>query len=434
VDSDVALIAGGLRRAGVRRGDVVSWQLPNSPDVASLYRACWRIGAVAAPVHHAFGTSETDLALETVDPQVVVDPSDIARWRRDNDAAPPADDATPDDLAVILFTSGSSGTPKAVRHTRGALDYKARTMVEVHGLTSDDVVLMPAPCAHVSGLLNGVLVPHVAGMDVVFMAKWDPDHALDLIERHHVSYMIGPPTFFVGLMQAPSFTPGRVASMRLVSSGGAGVTPAFVDEASEQLGAVVKRTYGSTEVPSVTTSYAGDPPERARSTDGRVVGDAEIRLAATSGELEVRGPEMFVGYLDERQTREAITDDGWFRTGDLATIDDGWLTITGRLKDVVIRAGENIGTAEVEAVLEAHPSVRQAVVVGEPHDRLGERVVAFVVGALDLDECRRWFAERGIAKFKWPERVVTVDALPVLGSGKPDRTALRATLADRGSS
>jgi cyclohexanecarboxylate-CoA ligase len=433
VDSDAALIAGGLRRAGVRRGDVVSWQLPNSPDVASLYRACWRIGAVAAPVHHAFGTSDTDVALKTVDPQIVVDPSDIARWRNDGDPAPPADDATPDDLAVILFTSGSSGAPKAVRHTRAALDYKARTMVAVHGLTSEDVVLMPAPCAHVSGLLNGVLVPHVAGMDVVFMAKWDPDHALDLIERHHVSYMVGPPTFFVGLMQASTFTRERASSMRLVSSGGAGVTPAFVDEASEQLGCVVKRTYGSTEVPSVTTSYAGDPPERARTTDGRVVGEAQIRLAATTGELEVRGPEMFVGYVDEQQTREAMTDDGWFRTGDLAAIDAGWLTITGRLKDVVIRGGENIGTAEVEAVLEAHPSVRQAVVVGEPDERLGERVAAFVVGALDLDECRRWFAERGIARFKWPERVVTVDALPVLTSGKPDRMALRATLAPGGS-
>ena len=433
MDSDAALIAGGLRRAGVRRGDVVSWQLPNSPDVASLYRACWRIGAVAAPVHHAFGTSDTDVALKTVDPQIVVDPSDIARWRNDGDPAPPADDATPDDLAVILFTSGSSGAPKAVRHTRAALDYKARTMVAVHGLTSEDVVLMPAPCAHVSGLLNGVLVPHVAGMDVVFMAKWDPDRALDLIERHHVSYMVGPPTFFVGLMQASTFTRERASSMRLVSSGGAGVTPAFVDEASEQLGCVVKRTYGSTEVPSVTTSYAGDPPERARTTDGRVVGEAQIRLAATTGELEVRGPEMFVGYVDEQQTREAMTDDGWFRTGDLAAIDAGWLTITGRLKDVVIRGGENIGTAEVEAVLEAHPSVRQAVVVGEPDERLGERVAAFVVGALDLDECRRWFAERGIARFKWPERVVTVDALPVLTSGKPDRMALRATLAPGGS-
>jgi cyclohexanecarboxylate-CoA ligase len=433
VDHDAALIAGGLRRAGARRGDVVSWQLPNSPAVASLYRACWRIGAVAAPVHHAFGNADTDIALKTVDPALVVDLSDVARWRAENDPAAPAVDTTPDDLAVILFTSGSSGAPKAVQHTRGALDYKARTMVAVHGLTDADVVLMPAPCAHVSGLLNGVLVPHVAGMDVVFMAKWDPDRALDLIERHRVSYMVGPPTFFVGLMQAATFSRERVASMRLVSSGGAGVTPAFVDEASDQLGCVVKRTYGSTEVPSVTTSYAGDPPERARTTDGRVVGDAQIRLAATTGELEVRGPEMFVGYVDPAQTRDAITDDGWFRTGDLATIDDGWLTITGRLKDVVIRGGENIATAEVEAVLEAHPAVRHAVVVGEPDDRLGERDAAFVVGALDLDECRRWFAERGVAKFKWPERVIAVDALPVLTSGKPDRTALRARLAAHGS-
>jgi cyclohexanecarboxylate-CoA ligase len=239
--------------------------------------------------------------------------------------------------------------------------------------------------------------------------------------------MVGPPTFFHGLMGASTFSPTRVASLRLVSSGGAGVTPAFVDDASAALGCVVKRSYGSTEVPTVTTSYAGDPPDKARTTDGRAVGAAELRLAPT-GELEVRGPEMFVGYVDAAQTAQAMTPDGWFRTGDLATLDDGWLTITGRLKDIVIRGGENIATAEVEAVLEAHPAVSQAVVVGEPDERLGERVAAFVVGTLDLDECRRWFAQRGMARFKWPERVVVVDTVPVLGSGKPDRTALRARL------
>lgn len=425
MDHDPALIAGGLRRAGVGRGDVVSWQLPNSPTVAALFHACWRIGAVAAPVHHAFGTADAERALTVVDPKLVVTEGDVAALAAGAPAAP--EDVTDDDLAVILFTSGSSGTPKAVRHTRGALAYKARTMVGVHGLTAGDAVLMPAPCAHVSGLLNGILVPHVAGMRVVFMARWDPDRALDLIASERVSFMVGPPTFFLGLMDAPTFTPARVASLRLVSSGGAGVTPAFVDRASATLGCVVKRTYGSTEAPSVTTTYADDPPARRRETDGRAVGAAELRLAA-SGELEVRGPELFVGYVDAAQTAAAMTDDGWFRTGDLATIDDGYLTITGRLKDVIIRGGENVSTAEVESVLEAHPSVRQAVVVGEPDERLGERVAAFVVGDLDLERCRQWFGARGVAKFKWPEQVVVVGEIPLLASGKPDRTALRARL------
>jgi acyl-CoA synthetase (AMP-forming)/AMP-acid ligase II len=151
---------------------------------------------------------------------------------------------------------------------------------------------------------------------------------------------------------------------------------------------------------------------------------------SNDGELLVRGPEMFVGYADAEQTRAACARGGWFRTGDLATIDPdgGWLTIVGRLKDVIIRGGENIATAEVEAVLEAHPSVRTAVAVGAPDDRLGERVVAYVVadGPFDLDACRTWFGERGVTRFKWPEAVVAVDALPLLPSGKPDRVALKA--------
>jgi len=214
--------------------------------------------------------------------------------------------------------------------------------------------------------------------------------------------------------------------VRLVSSGGAGVTPAFVATARATLGASVKRTYGSTEAPTVTTSAATDPADRAQETDGHPVGQCELRVT-DGGELLLRGPELFVGYADVTQTHAAI-DRGWFRTGDLATIDDdGWLTIVGRIKDVIIRGGENIGAAEVEAVLEAHPSVRQAVAVGYPDDSLGERVCAFVVtdGPFDLAATREWFEARGVARFKTPERVVQLAELPLLGAGKPDRGALR---------
>jgi cyclohexanecarboxylate-CoA ligase len=210
------------------------------------------------------------------------------------------------------------------------------------------------------------------------------------------------------------------------------VTPAFVDSASAALGCVVKRTYGSTEAPTITTSQPGDNPDKARSTDGRPTGSVELRIDPTSHEVQVRGPELFVGYLDGRQTAAAFTDDGWFRTGDIGRLDDGWLTITGRLKDIIIRGGENIATAEVEGVLEAHASVRQSVAVGVPDERLGEQVVAFVmVGpgqTFDLDECRRWFKSQGVARFKTPERVVVVDDIPVLAAGKPDRDALRRLL------
>jgi acyl-CoA synthetase (AMP-forming)/AMP-acid ligase II len=417
----VAGLAGGLHGMGVRRGDVLAWQRPNGPDVVALYRACWRLGAVAAPIHHQAGDAEVARLLARLDPNLFFTAGDDLP-----EGPPAAATGQASDVACVLWTAGSSGAPKGVLHTQRALAYKARTMVEVHGLTADDVVLMPAPLAHISGLLNAVLVAQVAGMQSVLMAKWDPEHALDLIETEGVTYMVGPPTFFIGLMAAPGFSSERVASLRLISSGGAGVTPAFVDEATERLGAVVKRAYGSTEAPTVATTHADDPPERCRNTDGRPTGDVRVRLG-DDDELLVSGPELFVGYDDPRATASAVTD-GWFHTGDQATIDaDGWITITGRLKDVIIRGGENVSVTAVETTLEAHPSVRHAVVVGEPEERLGERVVAVVEAdaPFDLDECRRWFAERGATKFTWPERVVLVDAIPTLPAGKPDRDAAR---------
>jgi acyl-CoA synthetase (AMP-forming)/AMP-acid ligase II len=430
LESQVASLAGGLRGRGVKRGDVVAWQLPNCLEALLLYRACWRLGAVAAPVHPAAGEADAAASLAQVEPRFVLsEATDVAGLAVDAPAPVPAgaSPARPADLAAALFTSGSTGPPKAVLHTQRGLAHKARTMAAVHGLGPDDVVLMPAPLAHISGLLNGVLVPGVTGMTSVLMGRWDPEQGLDIVAAERVSFMIGPPTFFVGLMGAGRFSPEAVATIRLVSCGGAGVTPAFVAHATERLGAFVKRTYGSTEAPTVTTSWAGDPADRARDTDGRAVGEVELKVAP-DGELWLRGPELFVGYADPAQTEAARARGGWFRTGDLATLDaEGWLTITGRIKDVVIRGGENISVAEVEAVLETHPAVRQAAVVGYPDPVLGERVAAFVVadGGFDLEACRAWFADRGVTRFKTPELVVVLERLPTMAAGKPDRAALR---------
>lgn len=447
LEARVAALAGGLRAEGVRRGDVVAWQTPNWYESVLLFRACWRLGAVAGPVHHLAGPSDVDHALGILAPTVWL-PTDEVRGPRARlpallDTAEPVSTsaARASDIAVVLFTSGSTGGPKAVLHTQRGLAYKARVMAAAHALDPTDAVLMPAPLAHISGLLNAVLLPGVVPMPAHLMARWDPDHATSIIERERITFMIGPPTFFVALMGASTFNTERVESLRLISSGGAGVTPSFVDEASARLGALVKRTYGSTEAPTITTSMAGDPLDRARDTDGRATGAARLRIAEAAtgreqptgetGELWLRGPELFAGYADATQTAEAI-EQGWFRTGDLATVDrEGWLTIVGRIKDIIIRGGENIAAAEVERILEAHTAVRHAVAVGYPDDRLGERVCVFVVasGPFDLEQCREWFDERGIARFKTPERVVQVDELPTLGPGKPDRAALRARAA-----
>ncbi len=438
-----AALAGGLRAAGVRRGDVVAWQAPNWHEVVLLYRACWRLGAVAGPIHQHAGPAEVEHMLGVLHPRLFLSTDEVrgpaARLPSLLDAGAPVHQsaARPADLAVALFTSGSTGGPKAALHTQRGLAWKGRVMAAAHRLAPTDAILMPAPLAHVSGLLNAVLVAGTVPMRAELMPRWDPETALQRIEDAHITFMIGPPTFFVALLGAPKFETRRVESLRLVSSGGAGVTPAFVTDASARLHARVKRTYGSTEAPTMTTSTDGDPPDRARDTDGHPVGAVRLRVSepvtgaarptGEVGELWLRGPELFVGYADAEQTAAAIRR-GWFRTGDLATVDaDGWLTIVGRIKDIIIRAGENIAAADVEGVLEAHPDVAQAVAVGYPDPLVGERVCAFVVtrAPFDLATCRAWFERRGVARFKTPERVVRVDELPLLSAGKPDRAALR---------
>jgi acyl-CoA synthetase (AMP-forming)/AMP-acid ligase II len=317
-------------------------------------------------------------------------------------------------------------------------------MVAVHGLGRHDAVLMPAPLAHVSGLLNGVLLPATAGIPTVLMAAWDPDEALRRIEEERVSFMGAPPVFFSQMSGSAGFRREKVRTLRLISTGGASVSPAFVDATSDAFDCRVKRTYGSTEAPTVTTSGPEDSAERARDTDGRVMGDAELEvhdpdtaarlLPGAVGELWLRGPELFSGYASPDTTAGAVSTRGrWFRTGDLGTLDaDGWLRVAGRLSDIIIRTGENISASEVEAVLEAHPDVRHAVAVAVPDPDVGERVAAFVeaTAPFDLAACQAWFAARGVTRFKTPEMVVQLRSLPVLAAGKPDRSALRAMPAE----
>lgn len=465
LEARVSTLAGRLRASGVRRGDAVAWQLPNGVCAVVLYRACWRIGAVAAPVHHRMGPTEVGAALDQVDPVVVVaskgspaaegpgavvlgggsDLSELDEMLPGGASVPLGSSAARGtDLAVALFTSGSTGVPKAALHTHRALGYKASLMIGVHGLGRSDAVLMPAPLAHVSGLLNGVLIPGVAGIPSALMAAWDPEEALRRIEEVGVSFMGAPPVFFSQMSASSGFRPERVASIRLISTGGASVSPAFVEATAQAFGCRVKRTYGSTEAPTVTTSGPDDDLARARDTDGRAIGEVEIEVhdpdsgarlgPGQPGELWLRGPELFVGYADPVATSSAVASPGgWFRTGDVGVVDEtGWLQVVGRLSDIVIRAGENISSSEVEAVLEAHPAVRHAVAVGVPDAVLGERLAAFVESTepFDLSCCREWFERRGVTRFKTPEIVVRLESLPHLATGKADRAALRKMAAE----
>ena len=389
VDGLTACLAGGLRAVGVGHGDVVAWQLNNGYEALLLFRACWRLGAIAAPIHPKLDASDVEQLLTRLEPALIVGAAHLAlghhgdayvvggpslparRKRASNidvsqnidvhnddsahphgtgrwfarllgaDPAPQCKDASPDDVAVVLLTAGSTGTPKAVLHTHETLGYKARLLVALHALSPADTVLMSTPLAHISGVLNGVLVPGVAGMKTVLMPKWNPSIALSRIEHERVTFIAGPPELFVGLMDDPDFSEHRVRSVEQVSTEGPGVTERFVERATRSLGALVKRSYGSTEVPTVATSWPDDDPVFVREFDGRACGEVELRVVEPStgedlhagelGELWVRGPEMFVGYLSEPATHEAVTLDGWFRTRDLAVIDEaGWLKVAGR--------------------------------------------------------------------------------------------------------
>ena len=477
VEARVRAAAAVLRDRGAGPGDRVAFRLPTSADAVVAYRACWRIGAVTVALHPASGGTALTHALDQAQPAVTIvepgssSPGGVPALTPGTLAAPaasahpssPTPDRSPtpdprspnrppdrnpipgqpaagaptsgsvagvtgDDDAVVMFTSGSTGLPKGVVHTHRSLSYKVGQLAAAHGLTRGDTALVPSPLAHVAGLLHGVLIPGSLGMRTVLMRRWDPERALALIESESVTYMVGPPTLFASLMDCPGFDPARTASLRMISCGGASVTPSFCRRAAATLGAVVKRSYGSTEAPTIATSRFDDPSPRMIETDGRAFDPAALAVDA-NGELWANGPELARGYLDPQETAEAFVD-GWFRTGDLAVLDDGWVTVTGRLGDRIIRSGENVSAAEVEQHLEAHPAVLQAAAVAEPHERLGERVAAFVVApdGFDLATCRAWFAHRGAARYTTPERIEVLAELPVLASGKVDRKKLQTRL------
>ena len=293
-------------------------------------------------------------------------------------------------------------------------------------------MLAPAPLAHVSGLLNGVLISAVVGGPCVLVDPWEPEEGLRLLEDERVAFVGAPPIFFSQMAGLASFSRERVSALRLISTGGASVSPAFVDSTADAYGCRVKRTYGSTEAPTVTTSGPDDPlracsrHRRSRRRGRRDRGTrARIGPAARIG----RGRRDYgsvapscspVTRAPSSQGASIAEPGGWYRSGDLGSLDDeGWLRVSGRLSDTIIRAGENISASEVEAVLEAHPSVSHAVAVPVPDPQVGERVAAIVVttGPFDLEACRAWFAEQGHNPFQDP--------------GARRRSGLHADLASR---
>ena len=299
--------------------------------------------------------------------------------------------------------------------------------------------LLQFPLPHIGGVVLFVMLPLRSGASVVLMETYDPELAIDLIERHRVTSAGGPPAILQGMLAAKNWSVEKVRSVRSSGSGAADVSPELIRQAQERLGAFAYRSYGMTECPMFTSGRPGDPDEKLHGTDGQPVPGAVARLvdetgrpvaAGAEGEVEAYGPQLCVGYLDA-SLNAAFTPDGFFRTGDLAVMDaDGFLRITGRRKDVILRKGENLSAKGIEDELAAHPKVADVAVIGVPDAASGERVCACIVLRADADDLslgdvRAFMEARGVMRQKIPEQLAVMRELPRNATGKVRKDLLR---------
>jgi cyclohexanecarboxylate-CoA ligase len=431
LDALVDAVAATLQHRGVGCGDVVSSQLANRIESMVLCFAAARIGAVHNPIVTTHRERELGFIRHQAASALFVDDPD-------DDALTGEPGLHPRPVAVdvgaprfLLYTSGSTADPKGVLHSDATLLAECAAQARYHGLTDDEVFVMPSPVAHVSGLLYGVLLPVWLGATSVLMPVWDPGRFLELVESEHGTFCGGAPTFLQDIVDHRDLTSYETSSLRLFPCGGADVHPELIRRAIARFDLRSGRGYGSTEFPSITSSSGPDEPEIKRAeTDGRPIGANRVRIR--DGQIEARGPELFLGYQDPSLDHDAFTTDGWFRTGDLGELDgDGYLRVSGRLKDIVIRSGEKVSARELEDLLHEHPLVRAVAVVAVPDARTGERACACVVPhdashPPTLEELGDFLLALGVSRRKLPEQIETMASLPLTASGKVNKQELRA--------
>jgi acyl-CoA synthetase len=467
-------VAATLRDRGVRRGDRVLIQLPNGAELVTAILASWHLGAIAVPVLPLLRERELAAVVEQARPCVVVAGPDTATRTptaeidraltvasveplvRLSVGATPADwvpfpaagelrsaprppgrgFAGADKCALILFTSGTTALPKGVRHDSRSLLAEVNSYLRCAQLTAGDVVLNPAPIAHIGALVISVLVPWCVGTPVVLLSKWDSQRACEAITRERVSFAVGAPFFLnelVTLYASPGFQGHRLSKFQT----GAAPTGSVLLARAERAGVTAWRAWGMTEAPSVSYAVVGDPLDRRANFDGRVEPGSEVVAAdetgaalpaGREGQLLLRSPKQMLGYV--RDTEDAIQPDGWFATGDLGTVDpEGWVRITGRIKDIINRGGEKFSAREIEDALCHHPAIEAAAMLGVPEQRLGEQVVAYVTTRPGqdypgLDAISDHLRRRRMAPQKYPVAIAVLDALPVTATGKIHKHAL----------
>ena len=454
-------VASELLRLGVLEGEPVAFQLPNRLEFVTIALGTLRAGAVCEPLMPIFRERELSFMLRESGARVLFVPDQfrgrdyaaMAAGLRSQlpalehvvvvdgheptgDGEPAAPKPRPDQIAQLLFTSGTSGEPKGALHRHDTLMRAADHQIDHFGLGSDDVVYVPSPLAHQTGFLYGMWIAIRLGVPQVLQEAWDAEIGLDAMQRFDVTFVQAATPFLADLTRVASDLGQRPENLRTFVATGAAIPRELARRSREVLGAEVGGAWGTTESCLGCAFVPGDPPERAWGTDGRALAGTRLRVvddegqplsAGEEGNFEVHSDCLFVGYLNRPElTSEAVTSEGWYRTGDLARIDaDGYVRITGRVKDVINRGGEKVPVAEIEQLLHAHPSVRDVAIVAMPDERLGERACAFVVGDLDFDTMLEYLDSHRVSKTYWPERLELVDTLPRTPSGKIQKFILR---------
>lgn len=484
----VARAASAFEQLGVEPGDVVSTQLPNWWQFAVVALAAQQVGAAfnpITPIHrrrevagitgvlrskvcvvpgHYRGfdypamLAQVAAEVPAIQHRIIVGGKPRAGelsletdllakpWEGHSGGSVAERLIDPDQVADVMFTSGTTGEPKGVGHTHNTQFARARAVYEMLQLGADDTVFMPSTVGHSTGFIYGCITPLMLGMTAVYQDVWDPARALQIIERERPTWTFGSTSFIVDLVRANRVRAADTSSFRFLVAGGAKIPPAVAAEVRDELGSRLIAVWGMTENGATTITYPDEPILASADSDGKACPWMELRVvdgatgaplpSGSSGQLRVRGASQMIGYVRRPAlTGASIDADGWFDTGDVAVLSgDGHIRITGRTKDLIIRGGENIPVAEIEAILYAHPAIAEVAIVSYPDARLGERACAVVVPVVDatlsLGDLAAHLEAAGVSRTYWPERLELREAMPRTLSGKIQKFLLRESLAE----
>ncbi|HAH4333158.1 TPA: medium-chain fatty-acid--CoA ligase, partial [Escherichia coli] len=483
LDHAASCLANWMLAKGIESGDRIAFQLPGWCEFTVIYLACLKIGAVSVPLLPSWREAELVWVLNKCQAKMFFAPTLFKQTRPVDlilplqnqlpqlqqivgvDKLAPATsslslsqiiaDNTPlttaitthgDELAAVLFTSGTEGLPKGVMLTHNNILASERAYCARLNLTWQDVFMMPAPLGHATGFLHGVTAPFLIGAHSVLLDIFTPDACLALLEQQRCTCMLGATPFVYDLLNLLEKQPADLSALRFFLCGGTTI-PKKVARECQQRSIKLLSVYGSTESSPHAVVNLDDPLSRFMHTDGYAAAGVEIKVVddarktlplGCEGEEASRGPNVFMGYFDEPElTARALDEEGWYYSGDLCRMDEtGYIKITGRKKDIIVRGGENISRREVEDILLQHPKIHDACVVAMPDERLGERSCAYVVlkaphHSLSLEEVVAFFSRKRVAKYKYPEHIVVIEKLPRTASGKIQKFLLRKDIMRR---